>query len=506
MGRGRHKSSRGRESDSEWSGEHGGSGWHDDERGTQEWLGDASGPGWLDEPGPPHEPTPPDPPQPATWNAGSPELVRPADAWNAGSPEVGPDVLDTGSSGAQRPSWPNAWDDPTPATDRPAGAAAGLQDPNGWSAGPVPTEQLAGWDTGWNTGPSRAEQSAAWETGPLSAEQPATQHPQADQSTGWDPESTGAGQSAGTLGEQAAFLDAGPPRKGPDREATLLTEDPEKRGRRARANRTRSSRGRRVMVLSAVAAVAAIGTAVIGVKLSSSQLELRRAPDCPAGQACAAIAPGRPPASALPAPTDSEALTSPDPSDAGAESPRTSKSARPSSSVGPTLNRRSPVASARPTPDRTRTPTPRPSRTVQDTPEPVPSIEETDTASPDATPPAGEGDPLVSPGRVAVDFGVSGLTDTGYSGRLTVTNTGPTLARWSVRVPVGGAVTGADGAEWTQEGDILVVSSTDALARDEEVVISFVAEGDSTPPDGCELTGGTCRLQVTDSPQVEPRQ
>ncbi|WP_405141109.1 hypothetical protein OG589_29525 [Sphaerisporangium sp. NBC_01403] len=424
MGRGRrHKSSRDRESDPEWAGRQGGSGWQDDERGTQEWLADASGPAWLDPPTPPHTPSTP------------PEPARPDDAWNPGSP------------------------DPVR--------------PDGWTAAPAPTEHLAGWDTG-----SQGVQQAA--AGAVA-----------------EPEAWPQGEDA--------FPDAEPPRIRPERADTLLAPGPEKRGSRARTNRTNRTRfwrGRRLMALSAVAVVTAIGTVVIGVKLSSSQLELRRAPDCPSGQACAAIAPGKPPASTSPAPTESG--TTPDPSGTESESPSASRSAKPSAGTSGTPDRRTPVASTRPTPDRKRTPTPRPSRTVRDTPEPVPSIEETDTASPDATPLADEGDPLISPGRVAVDFGVSEVTDTGYSGRLTVTNTGATLDGWSLRVPVGGIVTGADGAEWTQEGDTLVLSSAEALGRNEVAVISFVAEGDSTPPDGCELNGGTCRLQVADPPQVEP--
>ncbi|MEU8269639.1 hypothetical protein AB0B89_21085 [Sphaerisporangium sp. NPDC049002] len=283
MRRGRHTSSRDRESDPGRAGEHRGPRWHDDERGTQEWLAEATGPAWLD--------------------------------------------------------------DPTPSQDAPTtGSYGGVRSP-AWDAAVAAPEPEAG--------------------------------PQ----------------------EQAAFPDSEPPRTRPGREAISVTLDPGRHGRRARASRTRFWRGRRLMALSAVAAVTAVGTVVIGVKLSSSQLELRRAPDCPAGQACAAIVTGKPPANVLPAPTDTEGLTTPDPSGTG--SPRASKSAKPSASAGRTPDRSAPVASARPTPDRTRTPTPRPSRTVEDAPEPVPSIEETDTPSPDATPLADGGDPSVSPGTVA---------------------------------------------------------------------------------------------------------
>jgi hypothetical protein len=106
---------------------------------------------------------------------------------------------------------------------------------------------------------------------------------------------------------------------------------------------------------------------------------------------------------------------------------------------------------------------------------------------------------------VAVDFALSGVTDDGYTGELTVSNMGSKLKGWSLRVPVGGDVTGADGAAWVQEGDILVLSSTHALRAHEQILISFAADGDPTLPNSCELSGGSCRLNVTDGigPQLE---
>ncbi|MCW2878774.1 MAG: glycoside hydrolase family 48 [Sphaerisporangium sp.] len=314
----------------------------------------------------------------------------------------------------------------------------------------------------------------------------------------------------------------------------------EKRSSRRRSSRPRF-RGRRLVALSAVAVVMAIGTAAIGVKLSSTQLNLTRTPDCPKGQACAAIAPVTPPGGAVSsgtphsggrttaAPSDSESMspsestspsdsTSPNESTSPSESTSGSAStqARPSAAAGRTPERRSPVASAPPTPDRTPDmPTPKPSRTVRDTPTPDatpdptpdPTPNDTESASPDPTPQPDKRAPLVSRGRVAVDFGVSDVTGTGYTGRLTITNSGAALDGWSVRVPVGGHVTAVDGADWTQEGDILVLTSTNALGENEQAVISFSADGDSTVPDSCELNGGSCRIRATESAasQVEPK-
>jgi hypothetical protein len=246
-----------------------------------------------------------------------------------------------------------------------------------------------------------------------------------------------------------------------------------------------------------VAVVAAVATAVIGVKLSSTELNLNSVPDCPTGQDCAAIAPPKSGGDAA-AGKDSGDPAASAPS-SGESSPRSSKSPKPSPSAGRTPDRRTPVASARPTPDRTRaTPTPKPSRTARNTPEPTPSEDDTEIATPEATPESDETNPVVSPGRVAVDFGVADVTGNGYTGRLTITNSGPTLARWSVRMPVGGDVTEADGAEWTQQGDVLVLSSTRALGQNDQVMISFTADGDSTLPQSCELSGGDCRIRATE--------
>lgn len=306
------------------------------------------------------------------------------------------------------------------------------------------------------------------------------------------PESEGD-QESGFADRKSRFA---VPAKGADRdEFDALRSGPDKGRRKQRPAGAGFWRGRRLMALSALAVVTAIGTAVIGVKLSSTDLDLTRSPDCPPGQACAAVA--KP--SADPIVSDPAGSTGP-PGD-GSPSPRASKSAKPSPNASPTPARRTPVASAQPTPERTRaTPTPKASRSASPEPEPTPTEEDTEiTESPEATPTDEVKDPVISPGRVSVDFGVAGITGTGYTGRLTVANRGVTLDGWNVRIPVGGTVTGVDGSDWTQEGDILVLGSTEPLAQNDEVVVSFVAEGDATPPSTCELNGGTCRIRVSET-------
>src|SRR5689334_11402402 len=104
MGRGRHKSSRGRGSDPEWPGEYAGSGQYDDrgtqewlsegdgpdrldQRGTQEWLSEGDGPDRLDQRGTPESPE---------EGHGAPDPVRLPTAWDPGPPA---------------PAWPNAWEE-----------------------------------------------------------------------------------------------------------------------------------------------------------------------------------------------------------------------------------------------------------------------------------------------------------------------------------------------------------------------------------------------------------
>ncbi|MFC7385576.1 cellulose binding domain-containing protein [Sphaerisporangium rhizosphaerae] len=307
---------------------------------------------------------------------------------------------------------------------------------------------------------------------------------------------------------------------GDERSGGPATEGPHDGGGRRRGrrrgqdgeDRPKPRRGR-LAALSAVAVVTAITTAVIGVKLSSGQVDLVRPPDCPKGQVCAAIAPGKPQRQDTP-PSDTETPDTGAPSDeasaspsAGSPSSSSRRSSAPTSGASRPPAHRTPQPSARPTPERTRTtPTGRPSP-QEDTADPTPDPEETDiTTSPEATPEADDADPLVAPGRVAVDFGVSAVTPAGYTGRLTITNTGAALDGWSVRVPVGGEVTGADGAEWTQKGDLLVLSSAATLGEGETVVVSFTADGDSASPETCQLTGGSCRLRTDDafSSEVAP--
>ncbi|MFC4533622.1 hypothetical protein [Sphaerisporangium dianthi] len=524
MGRGRHTSSRGRGSEPEGPDEREPSGWHDDERGTEEWLNTAEY-AWP-VPRTHHEAVPPPTtgdPWPAQQAAGEPRLS----AWDA----------------APSPALPTAWDvEPAPArqaAEEPRLSAWDAEPaparPSAWDAAPSPV-----WPSAWGQDPVSARSGGAGDDFPhASATVPEQDLPRAG--TGPDPEHDFRRAGAGLDSEPDLLrVGAGPGFEGdlsrvgagPDLEPDLLRVDLEPQaerdtsraghgvgGRRGRGghDRPKTWRGRRLAALSAAAVVTAVVTAVIGVKLTAGQVNLVTTPDCPKGQVCAAIASGKPPQQDL-SPDQTGATDAPSPSGEESAAPASATpgspardsavpTAVPSTGASRPPARRTAAPSTRPTPDRTRTtPTARPAPPSDDTADPTPEPEDTDTTTPETDPLADESDPLIARGRVAVDFGVSEETSAGYTGRLTITNTGSALDGWSVRVPVGGQVTGADGADWTQEGDVLVLSSTGTLGEDEQVVVSFTADGGSAVPDTCELAGGTCRLQAAGdlTSQVEP--
>ncbi|WP_214409612.1 hypothetical protein [Sphaerisporangium fuscum] len=584
MGRGRHTSSRGRESDPEWAGEHDDTGW-DDERGTQEWLS-TEDPDWLQAPDGGKTPSggfeAPQPPRHSAWDSPGPAWPSAWDDEPSATPRPAPGADTSSAFSAPSPTGPsptgpsptgplptgpaNAWDtgdtgtgaqesrpawDPAPTAEQPLSAwepASTAQGPtSAWEAAPTgqgdtwdpaSTAQGGTWDPAstaqggtWGPAPTAQHPSHGWETGPSASggwDAPAAEPP-GTWSAGETAVRSGRtepGAAVGGLagpgryaepGEETAYAPAIGPGAAPE---DLRPEEPHaegghvppKRRRGQRQSRERKEgfwRGRRLVALSAVAVVAAIGTAVVGVKLASSGLDLTSTTACPKGQACAAVAQGKPSGGAAPSATEDSAdpVTS-DPSESETTSPRASKPARPTATAVHTPERRNPQPSARPTPERTRitSPTPKASRTKEDTPDPTPTEEPTDTATPDATP-TDDTDPVIGPGRVAVDFAVSGLSDAGYTGQVTISNNGPVLSSgWSVRIPVGGSVTGADGATWTQEGGTLVLSSTQVLGENEQAVVTFAADGDSSAPDRCELNGGSCRIRVNDNAvsQVEP--
>ncbi|GGK69955.1 hypothetical protein Sme01_28160 [Sphaerisporangium melleum] len=487
MGRGRHTSWRGRGSEPDGADGRGRAGRpDDDQRGTAEWL-NAPDPSW---------PAEPSPTGPSTGD------VAPAHASAANGPSPsGPYA----SVGEETQSWelpqepepprPSAWD-----------TAPALPWPSSWSdVAPDPASGSASAEAGFGAVPGSGPESGPREADFGSGARPG----HTDPATAEDTVRVGLGApdqdaEAGGDGPWASSADSG------DDGA-----DGRSRGRR-RAAKPRAGRGRRIAALSAAAVVTAVATVVIGLRLSSGQMNLVETPDCPSGQVCAAVGPAKPPVED-PSTTPSDSGTADTFGDDADEETATptatprdpAPSGTPSSRASRTPARPTTRPSTRPTPKNTETapedeltsPTTRP--TSDETSDPVPTEEETEITTPEATPTASGPDPLIAPGRVSVEFDLPETTSAGYTGRLTITNTGATLGGWTLRVPVSGTVTGADGAEWTQEDGVLVVSSAGRLREGEQIAVSFTAEGEPVLPDTCELTGGRCRLSADAVPPAQ---
>ncbi|MDH2427599.1 hypothetical protein [Sphaerisporangium sp. TRM90804] len=496
MGRGRHSSGR-TGSD------------QDDERGTEEWLKAADdrrdpddtaawpGPDALrDEPGA------------AGWAGGD----EPGSARGAGPGEPAAAMwADAGPDERRIDAWLGVSDELRERGPEPDGDGPGARGTGAWT-GPVdllgdgvpdhdagPGEHAAAMWAGAGPGERRID---AWpDTGATGDDQPGEDAPKGPRAPAW--------------------LGARPSRAQEGTEVVLTAEpadDPAEGGpgprrrRRAGVDRPKARRGRRLAALSAAAAVVAIGTALVGLKLGGAPLDLTEAPDCPAGQACAAIASGAPTADVAPPGFADNGGSTPSPSEEESATPTPRSSAAKSTAPAPrasrTAERRAPESSGRPTaaPERTR-PAPRaeedPAPDEEPT-EPPPVEEETDAPLPDPTLRDEEDAPLVSTGQVTVDLTISESTGSGYTGELAITNTGPELEGWDLRVRVGGTVTGVSGADWSQQGDTLVLGSVDTLGPDELVVVAFSAQGESAPPGGCELVGGSCDLRSGDSFSAAP--
>ncbi|MEW9534060.1 hypothetical protein [Microbispora sp. NPDC049125] len=104
-----------------------------------------------------------------------------------------------------------------------------------------------------------------------------------------------------------------------------------------------------------------------------------------------------------------------------------------------------------------------------------------------------------APGDVSVDFAVTGRDRRGYAAQLAVRNEGAALSSWTIELPVGGRVTGVEGADWRQDGGTLVVTSGDPLTEGGELRIAFDAVGDPRTPGECVLAGGDCAVAATSS-------
>ncbi|GAA2265464.1 hypothetical protein GCM10010149_01910 [Nonomuraea roseoviolacea subsp. roseoviolacea] len=291
--------------------------------------------------------------------------------------------------------------------------------------------------------------------------------------------------------------------------------EPRRRGRRKPpsgdadpyADPPARNRGR--LALLSVAAVAVVlGGTVAGVKLMSGSSQPS---GCPADGCAAVQATNQPgPQSSQPAEDETE-----DPAEDETEEPSptdepTTAKTQPTGTPGPqtTTGVRTPRRSATPDPKPTKTkksakptqePLPTPEETALETPSEEPSTitvtDPADNATGNPAPTATETTGPSGGGSVSVGFDVVRQRITGYTAHLDVVNSSPqALKSLTVSVPVKGRVLNLTGAEYTQDGDLLIIDLPDTLAEGGSTEITFTATGRATEPENCGLVGGDCAV------------
>ncbi|WP_283134182.1 hypothetical protein [Rhizohabitans arisaemae] len=277
---------------------------------------------------------------------------------------------------------------------------------------------------------------------------------------------------------------------------------------RERRRRTAEGRrpGRRGGLVAALAAAAVVALTAVTVVIVNSGAESEA---CPDGSVCAAAP--RQPSEAPPLTLDDPGESPTDEDEPATEpaekSPEPERTTTPDPAPQPPSRRPSPA----PSPTKSGKPTP----TTRPAPPPVPEVTD---PSPDVTDDGSEpepeptldpapgpsrptltGPPSTAPElRAATDLTLSyELVETArarYTARLVVSNdTGGELNTWTVSLPVGGTVQSAEGAEWTQREENLVLTGT-VLGPGETAVVVFGARGRPHEPTACTYEGGSCRL------------
>ncbi|MFB9877143.1 hypothetical protein ACFFMN_04295 [Planobispora siamensis] len=137
-----------------------------------------------------------------------------------------------------------------------------------------------------------------------------------------------------------------------------------------------------------------------------------------------------------------------------------------------------------------------------DTPAPNPSSSQTPTASPSSLsdPPAPddpsdpEGPPSVTGGAaISVGFGVVRQRSRAYTAEVVIA-ADKKIGPLRLTLPVSGEVSSVSGAEWSQDGDSLLLESTESLTEGGELVVTFTATGRARAPQTCESAQGECSV------------
>lgn len=299
---------------------------------------------------------------------------------------------------------------------------------------------------------------------------------------------------------------------GDDELADLEEPSRRRRGRRRPGARDdvpggSSGGGRARVALLSVAAVAVVlGGTVAGVNLMGAS---NNSPQCPNGNCAAVQGSNNQPA---PQVTDTG-----EPEEEPTEEPtEEEEDAKPSESATP-----SPTTSVRP-PRRTSTPKPTPTKTKQkntskptEEPEPEPTLDPTETDTP-TDQPSGTGEPSTgiprdtlapvpttstgtqqapSGGSVNVKFDLVKQAITGYKASIDVVNSSTQpMSTLTLSLPVSGRVLDVNGADWTQDGELLIIDVTETLASGAAANVTFTATGKAAQPENCGLVGGECAL------------
>ncbi|MEV0996330.1 hypothetical protein [Nonomuraea sp. NPDC050202] len=270
----------------------------------------------------------------------------------------------------------------------------------------------------------------------------------------------------------------------------------------------------RVALLSVAAVAVVLGGTVAGVKFMSSSGD----PAGCQGTTCAAVQatssnPG--PSVSGPAEEESEAPPEDELAEEAAEETEPAQTPTPTASSNV---RTPPRTAASPTPTPSKSRTKKPAEPADEKTE-DPPVEESASETPseevstldDSHTDTGEGSPSGST-PVPTSTGTVSSSGSGagssvnvkqtikqriatYSANLTLSNTSPeTLQNPTVSVPVDGRVTDVDGAEWTQDGDLLILDLTASIAAGASVEVTFTATGRGSEAQNCGLVAGECAV------------
>ncbi|MFG1704665.1 hypothetical protein ACFLIM_15880 [Nonomuraea sp. M3C6] len=287
-----------------------------------------------------------------------------------------------------------------------------------------------------------------------------------------------------------------------------MDEPDEPRSRRGRRRPARgddvltapSGGGKGKVALLSVAAVAVVlGGTVAGVKFMSSAAD-----PGPRGTAVQATTNQSGPEVSDPAVEETEPEEAP--SDGAPEETTPEETPTPT----PTYSARTPRRTATPTPTKTTKTKMKTSATPTEEPaDPPVEVSVTDSPTQDAstlddvapnigTTPVPTDTPTVDSAPTGGSVNVKQTINqrlTTYKADMRLSNTSQeTLEKPTVSVPVEGRVMNVAGAEWTQDGDLLILDLPESLPAGDSVDVSFTATGRGQRAENCGLVTGECAV------------